>query len=115
MATCYRCVEELAKHGLLDTDTESRRQTVTAYERTVDAVCADLADTAGGNCTKRSCPEEGVLDGIQSNIAEGSRKNYTRQYGPASVRPKGDSTVRSAIDSVWQRVTRVSRVAVAND
>ena len=38
------------------------------------------ARTAGCNYVKRSHPEDGVLDGIQPNIAEKSRKNCSRQY-----------------------------------
>ena len=39
-----------------------------------------LGHTAGCNYVKRSCPDDGILDGIQPNIAEESPKNYNRQY-----------------------------------
>ena len=39
-------------------------------------------DTAGCNCVKRSGSGDGVLDGIQSDITEESRKNYSQQYAP---------------------------------
>jgi len=37
-------------------------------------------DTAGCTYVKRSGSGDGVLDGIQPDITEESRKNYSRQY-----------------------------------
>jgi len=46
--------------------------------------CSDVSkprtDTAGCNYVKRSGSGDGVLDGIQPDITEESRKNYSRQY-----------------------------------